>query len=80
VRSRRVRERNIRLAWEDLTGAEGFKDFNTVSEAREHIDPSWKDWVIFEIDYPFYQARGRVLDQSDLSRPSSEFLWDKLLG
>lgn len=62
LKARRVRERNIRLLWTNPDGAEHFRDFSVVSEAREHVPGDSADWVIFEIDHPHYAARGRVLD------------------
>lgn len=62
MRQRRVRPLNIRLHWQEPNGAEGFRDFCCVSDAREAVDSAWDDWVIHEIDHPYYPACGRVLD------------------
>lgn len=59
---RRVRDNNIRLLWQEADGFEGLKDFGSVTEAREEARSEWIDWVIFEIEHPFYAAVGRVLD------------------
>lgn len=65
MKTRRVREKNIRLSFTVASGAEDIRDFVCVSEAREAVDAAMVDWVIFEIDHPYYAARGRVLDSSD---------------
>ena len=62
MRQRRVRPLNVRLSWQESNGAEGFRDFCCVSDARECVDKVWADWAIFEIDHPYYAGRGRVLD------------------
>lgn len=65
MRSRRVRDLNIRLLSQTADGAESFNDFASVTEAREAVDAAMVDWVIFEIDHPHYPAVGRVFDSID---------------
>jgi hypothetical protein len=65
MKSRRVRDRNIRLIWVEVDGSEHLRDFVCVSEAREEVRTEWTDWVIFELGHPHYAGRGRVLDSID---------------
>ena len=62
MKTRRVREKNIRLIYTTPEGCEHVRDFSSLSEAREVLPSGTVDWVIFEIDHPYYAARGRVLD------------------
>lgn len=62
MRQRRVREKNIRLRGEYTDGSEFLLDFHSLTEAREAIPSDASDWVISEIDHPYYPACGRVLD------------------
>jgi len=66
VRARAKPSPGVRLLWTAADGSEHFRDFATISEAREITLVNVKDWVIVERTVSGkYGAVGRVLESSD---------------
>ncbi len=55
--------RGVRLLWAEASGAEHFRDFAALSEAREAVTPAMVDWVIVARTVPGrHGVVGTVLD------------------
>jgi len=61
------RNEGVRLLWTNADGSEHLRDFNAISEAREHVTADMSDWVIVQRTVTGrYGVVGRVLDCIDV--------------